>query len=75
MPQAAYNPQVMDSIFYIGNSSCTYHGHGSDVLDPGLQWPLLPDLEVEVDDLVSERGELVAEAELVGALGVGGPGE
>ena len=57
-------------------SPCTYHSHGGCLfvfcIKQGL---LLANLEVEVDDLVGEGGELVAETELVDACLVRCPGE
>lgn len=53
-----------------------HHRHGSGLLVLLIkQWLLLADLEVEVDHFVGEGGELVAEAELVDACLVRGPGE
>ena len=57
-------------------SPCTYHSHGGCLFVFRIeQRLLLADLEVEVDDLVGEGGELVAEAELVDARLVWCPGE
>ena len=57
-------------------SPCTYHSHGSGLFVFCIeQRLLLANLEVEVDDLVGEGGELVAETELVDACLVRCPGE
>ena len=57
-------------------SPCTDHSHGCRLFVFRIEQRfLLADLEVEVDDLVGEGGELVAEAELVDARLVWCPGE
>lgn len=54
----------------------THHRHGGGLLVLLIkQRLLLANLEVEVDHLVGEGGELIAEAELVDAGLVRGPGE
>ena len=46
----------------------THLSEGGDPVLVGEQRGVLADLEVKVDRLVSEGGELVAEAELVGSV-------
>lgn len=53
----------------------TYLGQSSDSVLVGEKWRIIANLEIEVNRLVREGGELVAETELVGAVFGCGKGE
>lgn len=50
------------------NTHTAHLGESSDSVLIGEEWRVIADLEVKVNRLVCEGGELITEAELVGAI-------
>lgn len=56
------------NILYVAQNTNAHLGESSDSVLIGKEWRVIANLEVKINGLVCEGGELVTEAELVGAV-------